>query len=48
MINIESWREAVLKFRNARAAVSNGQAIPGMQRLSGYRVTAMYRSTLAE
>jgi hypothetical protein len=35
MIDTQSWREAVLKFRNARAAVSNGRAIPGMQRLSG-------------
>src|SRR5450755_3697913 len=35
MIDIQSWREAVLKFRNARAAVLNGRAIPGMQRLSG-------------
>ena len=32
MIDIQACGEAVLKFRNARAAVSNGRAIPGMQR----------------
>src|ERR1700733_1496883 len=38
MVDIQSWREAVLKFRNARAAVSNGRAIPGIQRLSGAHI----------
>src|ERR1035438_4169678 len=35
MIDIQPWREAVLKFKNSRVAVLNGRAIPGMQRLSG-------------